>query len=72
MSKKIVAIVTGGYSSEASASVVSSELIYESIDREKYEPYKIFIFKDEWYMLDHNGQKIPVDRSDFSIKISEN
>ncbi|MVX35524.1 D-alanine--D-alanine ligase [Myroides sp. LoEW2-1] len=63
---KHVAIVMGGYSSEWEISLASGQVVYESLDRTKYIPYKIHILKDKWVYVDENKQEYPIDKNDFS------
>ena len=72
MSKKHVAVVMGGYSDEYKVSLKSGQLIYDSLDRDLYEVYKIVILKNEWYFLDKNENKLPINKGDFSVSINEN
>ena len=44
--KKNVAILMGGFSSEKEISLKSGEVIYQNINRTKYNPYKIIVKKD--------------------------
>ncbi|CAD7801855.1 D-alanine--D-alanine ligase [Chryseobacterium aquaeductus] len=72
MSKKHVAVVMGGYSDEYKVSLKSGQLIYDSLDRDLYEVYKIVILKDEWYFLDENENKLPINKGDFSVSLNSN
>lgn len=69
MDKKNVAVVMGGYSDEYKVSLKSGQLIYDSLDREKYSVYKVVILKDEWYFLDDHNQKAKINKSDFSVDL---
>ena len=69
MSKKNIAVVMGGYSDEYKVSLKSGQLIFESLDRELYNVYKVVILKDEWYFLDENGDKKNINKADFSIHL---
>lgn len=69
MDKKNVAVVMGGYSDEYVVSLKSGQLIYDSLDREKYNVYKVVILKDEWYFLDDHGDKVTINKSDFSVDL---
>ena len=69
MSKKNVAVVMGGYSDEYKVSLKSGQLIFESLDRELYNVYKVVILKDEWYFLDENENKKTINKADFSIHL---
>ena len=70
MSKKNVAVVMGGYSDEYKVSLKSGQLIFDSLDREVYNVYKVIVLKEEWYFLDDNDQKQPINKADFSTKLS--
>lgn len=72
MSKKHVAVVMGGYSDEYKVSLKSGQLIYDSLDRDLYNVYKIVILKDEWYFLDENENKFPINKGDFSVSLNSN
>jgi D-alanine-D-alanine ligase len=69
MSKKNIAVVMGGYSDEYKVSLKSGQLIFDSLDREIYHVYKVVILKDEWYFLDENVQKKPINKADFSADL---
>ena len=69
MSKKNVAVVMGGYSDEYKVSLKSGQLIFDSLDRELYNVYKVVILKDEWYFLDENNHKKPINKADFSADL---
>lgn len=72
MSKKHVAVVMGGYSDEYVVSLKSGQLIYDSLDRDLYNVYKVVILKDEWYFLDENEDKLPINKGDFSVNLNKN
>ncbi len=69
MSKKQVAVVMGGYSDEYVVSLKSGQLIYDSLDRNLYEVYKVVILKDEWYFLGEDDRKYDINRGDFSVTL---
>lgn len=60
----------GGHSDEYVVSLKSGQLIYDSLDRNLYDVYKVVILKDEWYFLDEQEQKLPVNKGDFSVTLS--
>ena len=64
--KKNVAIVMGGYSTEADISKVSGSVVYKNILNDKFNPFKIIIEKEAWY-ADVDGNRFDVDKNDFSI-----
>ncbi|WP_144283523.1 D-alanine--D-alanine ligase [Chryseobacterium echinoideorum] len=67
MSKKQVAVVMGGYSDEYKVSLKSGQLIYDSLDRDLYNVYKVIILKDEWYYLNEKDEKTTINKGDFSV-----
>ena len=70
--KKNVAILSGGFSKEYDVSILSGDVIFENIDRNKYSPFKIVIKKDSWLYYSSDGEKIAVNKEDFSVKIGKN
>lgn len=72
MSKKDVAVVMGGYSDEYVVSLKSGQLIYDSLDRDLYNVYKVVILKDEWYFLGENDKKFAINKGDFSVTLDNN
>ncbi|WP_031427837.1 D-alanine--D-alanine ligase [Flavimarina sp. Hel_I_48] len=69
MSKKNIAIVMGGYSSEAQISLKSGRTVFENLDRTIYEPYAVEILRDSWHCVLADGSKIAINKADFSIEI---
>lgn len=67
MSKKNIAVVMGGYSDEYKVSLKSGQLIFDSLDRDLYHVYKVVILKNEWYFIDENSEKFPINKGDFSV-----
>lgn len=66
---KNVAIIMGGYSSEYKISLKSGEVVYNHLDKTKYNLYKIHILEEGWFYVDGNDQRIAVDKNDFSVLI---
>lgn len=67
MEKKKIALVTGGFSGEAQISYKSAATILKNIDKEQFEVYTIDICKEGWLYEDGNGNRVPVNKNDFSI-----
>ncbi|GAB5401764.1 MAG: D-alanine--D-alanine ligase [Aureisphaera sp.] len=67
MSKKHVAVIMGGYSTEYEISLQSGEVVCESLDPNKYHVFPIHIFKEGWFHLDGDNKKYPVDKGNFSF-----
>lgn len=70
MNKKI-ALVTGGFTGESVISLKSASVVERTIDRERYDVYKILIYPNDWHYLSASGEKIPVDLNDFSISLGD-
>ena len=67
--KKNIAIIMGGHSSEFKISLKSGNVVYQYLNKERYNGYRIKITKDKWVYVDENDQTHPVDRNDFTVKI---
>jgi D-alanine-D-alanine ligase len=68
--KKKIALVTGGFSGEAVISYRSANTIYNHLDKDRFEVYKIDINPDGWYYEDPSGNRTEVNKNNFTI-ISE-
>ena len=64
---KKVAVLMGGFSSEKKMSLKSGDVIFNNIDRSKYEPFKVIVEKYRWHHIDENNQLFEVCFDDFSI-----
>lgn len=60
----------GGYSSEYQISLKSGNVVFETLDKTKYNLYRIHIFKDKWVYVDSNNNELPINKDDFSIEIN--
>lgn len=67
-----IALVTGGYSGEAVISYKSAETIKNNLDTSKWDVYLIDIHNDGWFYTSAEGEKINVDKNDFSITVNGN
>ena len=70
MSKRIIAIVAGGDSSENPVSLRSAATILENMDKQRYEPYIVEIEGKNWQVHIKDGVTAPVDRNDFSFSLN--
>ncbi|WP_299337127.1 D-alanine--D-alanine ligase [uncultured Psychroserpens sp.] len=68
--KKNIAIIMGGFSSEYEISLKSGQVVYDTLDKSKYTPYRIQIFKDKWVFVNEQNDEFPVDKNDFSIRVN--
>ena len=65
--KKKIALVTGGFSGEAVISYKSATTIYNHLDKNKFDVYKIDINPQGWFYEDALGNKTEVNKNDFTI-----
>ena len=61
----------GGYSSEYQISLKSGTVVYNTLNKEKYNAYCIHVFKDKWVLVDANDNEFPIDKNDFSVVINQ-
>jgi len=65
--KKNIAVVYGGDSSEFVVSVESSKNVYQSINSDIYNVWKVQLKGLEWNVYENDQPIAPVDKSDFSF-----
>jgi len=56
----------GGYSDEYAVSLKSGEHIFQSIDANIYDVYRVHI-SQKWWFLVHDEREIPINRENFSV-----
>jgi D-alanine-D-alanine ligase len=66
---KTIALVTGGYSGESVISYKTAATIEQNIDTDKWNYYTIDINPHGWFYTSPKGEKISVDKNDFSVTI---
>ena len=71
MSKKRIALITGGYSGESVISYKSAKTIKDNLDSSKWESYWIDICNEGWFYVNEAETKIPVDKNDFSVLVND-
>lgn len=59
----------GGYSSEYKISLTSGSVVYNNLDKTKYNAFPIHIFKEKWFCLLDNVEYL-IDKNDFSVTIN--
>jgi len=69
--KKRIAIAMGGYSSEYRISINSGNVVYKNLDRAIYEPYRVHIMQNEWFVVADDDTPYPINKSDFTVKIKD-
>jgi len=66
---KNIAIIMGGYSSEFEISLKSGNVVYQYLDKNKYNGFRIHIFKEKWVYVDDSNNEFPIDKNDFSVTV---
>ena len=66
---KNVAIVMGGYSSEYKISLTSGNVVFNQLDKTKYNLFRIHILPEKWVYVDEKDNEFPVNKHDFSVTI---
>ena len=67
--KKNIAIIMGGFSSEYQISLKSGNVVYETLDKEKFRAFRVHVFKDRWVYVDDAGIEYPINKNNFSVII---
>jgi D-alanine-D-alanine ligase len=67
--KKIIAVVSGGYTSERGISQKSGQVVFNALLDTPFECYHIDIAKEGWTVKDANGTLHSINKSDFSIAV---
>lgn len=68
--KKNIALIAGGYSGEYVISLETAETIIKHLDTDKYNVYKIIVDKNDWWSEIGGGERISVDKNDFTITVN--
>ncbi len=68
--KKNIAIIMGGYSPEVEISLQSGNVVYQHLDKEKYNTYRVHILKDKWVYVDENNMQHPINVGDFTTTVN--
>ena len=69
--KKKIALVTGGFSGEAVISYRSANTIYNHLDKDKFDVYKIDVNPQGWFYEEASGNKTEVNKNDFTINSND-
>jgi D-alanine-D-alanine ligase len=70
MSKKNIAIVAGGDSSEYIVSVKSGANVLKAINSDLFTPWLVRIQGEEWIVLEGENKIAEIDKSDFSFTVN--
>ncbi|RYE18501.1 MAG: D-alanine--D-alanine ligase, partial [Sphingobacteriaceae bacterium] len=70
MTTRNIALMAGGYSGEYEVSINSARNIASTLNPEKYKVYTILVSCESWFYDSSNGEKIEVNKNDFSLTIN--
>ncbi|RYE11743.1 MAG: D-alanine--D-alanine ligase [Sphingobacteriaceae bacterium] len=70
MTARNIALMAGGYSGEYEVSINSARNIASTLNPEKYKVYTILVGRESWFYNSSGGEKIEVDKNDFSLTIN--
>lgn len=70
MTKKNIAVIMGGFSSEHEISVKSGTVVYNHIDTDTYNAYKIHISEKKWVLIHSDDKEYVIDKNDFSATLN--
>lgn len=65
--KKDIAVIEGGFSNEKIVSEKSAKTVYNHIDRERFNPYRVVIDEAKWVVI-LDDEELPIDKNDFSFQ----
>jgi len=68
--KKKIALVTGGYSGEATISYKSAKTIYNHLDKSLYDVYTIDVNPQGWWHTAEDGTRTEINRGDFTLNLN--
>ncbi|HEY1031575.1 MAG TPA: D-alanine--D-alanine ligase [Flavipsychrobacter sp.] len=66
---KNIALLAGGYSGEYVISIQTAETIEKNLEGTGYNIYKIIVTRDGWWHEAGNGEKVAVDKNDFTLTV---
>lgn len=67
---KTIAILMGGYSGEYDVSIASGQVVYESLQNQGFELFRVELNKQKWEALGEDDQRYPINMDDFSFDLN--
>lgn len=64
---KKIAVIMGGYSKESIISLKSGKVVYENLCRKEFDPYRIYLFKEKWFMKDDKNKEYSINKQNFTV-----
>ena len=69
--KKNIAIIMGGYSSEYEISMESGKAVFDVLDKNKFNCFRVVILKNKWFYINSKNQEITIDKKSFTLKFND-
>lgn len=69
MEQKKVALIAGGFTGEYAVSINSARNISDQLQTQPFDVYTILVGRDGWFYETAAGERIPVDKNDFSLTL---
>ncbi|WP_185862052.1 D-alanine--D-alanine ligase [Blattabacterium cuenoti] len=64
---KKIAVIMGGFTKESIVSLKSGEVVYDNLCRKEFDPYRIYLFKERWFMKDEKNKEYPINKYNFTV-----
>jgi D-alanine-D-alanine ligase len=70
--KQTIVIFMGGFSSERSISIKSGNVVFDALDSNKYDKYRIVVSDNHWQCFDASDEECQLDKGSLSIRSKSN
>ena len=68
--KKNIAIIMGGYSSEYKISLKSGKAVFDILNKNKFNCFRVVILKDKWFYIDSKNHETAINKDSFTFKLN--
>jgi D-alanine-D-alanine ligase len=68
--KKNIAIIMGGYSSEYKISLESGKAVFDILDKNKFNCFRVVILKDRWFYINSKNHETSINKESFTFKLN--
>jgi len=68
--KKNIAIIMGGYSNEYAISIESGNEVYDALDKNRFNCFKVLLLKNKWVYINENNQEENINKDSFTFKLN--
>jgi len=60
----------GGYSNEYEISMESGKAVFDILDKNKYNCFRVVILKNKWFYINSKNQDVTIDKESFTLKLN--